>query len=170
MPLPLLARCGTADTIGSFRRAVRQRYADGLLVFQSGERDRRTAAVYLWGYAVEMTIKAGVFRAKGHSDIQLLAVQWKGVNQLAAQAGVPGLVNDLHAVGEWAGLLVAGRAVWPTTSPLPLAVATDLRQRADEVAAMWHPRMRYHGNVAYRHELVRMRDHATWFVERFESL
>lgn len=169
MPKSLLARCGRTDTIGSFRRAVWRRYADGLLAFESGDRDRRTAAVYLWGYSVEMTVKAAVFRAKGHSDTQPMAIAWKVVNQLTAQASGVGL-TDLHAVNEWAALLVAGRAVWPTTTPLSLAVATDVRRRADEVAALWHPVMRYHGNVAYRHELARMRDHATWFIERFESL
>ena len=57
MPRGLRARC-QPDSIREFRAAARQRFQDGLTA-AAGE--RRTAAIYLWGYAAEMTLKAAYF-------------------------------------------------------------------------------------------------------------
>ena len=50
MPKPLLSRL-QPDSIAEFRAAARQRFLDGEV---AAANDRRTVAVYLWGYAAEM--------------------------------------------------------------------------------------------------------------------
>ena len=54
MPRRLVDRC-QADSIREFRASARQRYEDGLALAGAG---KGTAAIYLWGYASEMTLKA----------------------------------------------------------------------------------------------------------------
>ncbi len=57
MPRRLLDRCND-DSLREFRAAARQRFNDALVLAANG---RRTGAIYLWGYAVEMTLKAAYF-------------------------------------------------------------------------------------------------------------
>jgi len=61
MPKRLLARC-KPDSIDEFKLAAHQRYNDGLILSLKG---RRTAAIYVWGYAIEMTLKAAYFSFLG---------------------------------------------------------------------------------------------------------
>lgn len=72
MPRRLLQRC-QPDSIAEFRSASRQRYDDGLSLAIQG---RRTGAIYLWGYAIEMTLKAAYFSfiGKGVRD----PITWSG--------------------------------------------------------------------------------------------
>ncbi len=76
----------------------------------------------------------------------------------------------MHAVDEWARLLVVVRASPQIAAPIPAAAASELRRRAEVVARTWAEWVRYHANVAYPHELRRVREQATWFVSRFDSL
>jgi hypothetical protein len=57
MPRRLLERC-PPDSIREFRASARQRFDDGLVLAGGGQ---RTAAIYLWGYTAEMTLKAAYF-------------------------------------------------------------------------------------------------------------
>ena len=57
MPRKLLNRCAP-DSIREFRAAARQRFEDGRALAMA---DRRTTAIYLWGYSAEMTLKAAYF-------------------------------------------------------------------------------------------------------------
>jgi hypothetical protein len=56
VPRRLLARC-QSDSVREFRASAQQRYNDGLSAVVA---DRRLAAIYLWGYSAEMTLKAGL--------------------------------------------------------------------------------------------------------------
>lgn len=170
MPQTLLTRFSGGDSICSFREAARRRYADGLHAADSGDRERRTVAVYLWGYAVEMTLKAAVYRTLGYSDGQPLVIKFKTVAGIATSYGMTWQGANLHAVDEWARLLVAVRASPPIATPMSAGAASELLRRSGGVARTWAEWVRYHANVAYPYELSRMRDQATWFVSRFDSL
>jgi hypothetical protein len=61
MPRPLRQRW-QPDSIAEFLLAARQRYDDGLTLASHG---RRTGAIYVWGYAAEMLLKASFFRLIG---------------------------------------------------------------------------------------------------------
>jgi len=54
VPQQLLARC-QPDSIREFRVSARQRYDDGVAALAA---NHRLAAIYLWGYSAEMTLKA----------------------------------------------------------------------------------------------------------------
>jgi hypothetical protein len=72
MPTRLLSRC-QPDSILQFRAAAMQRADDALALAAAG---RRTGAIYLWGYAAEMVLKAAYFSSLGPPETQIIT--WRG--------------------------------------------------------------------------------------------
>lgn len=72
MPRRLIERC-RPDSIHEFRVSAQQRYQDGLSLARPPNRNL-TAAIYLWGYAVEMTLKAAYFSLLGLAEDDVLTV------------------------------------------------------------------------------------------------
>jgi hypothetical protein len=70
MPQLLLDRC-QPDSIREFRAAALQRANDAQALLA---RERRTAAIYLWGYAAEMMLKASYFAVIGFADDQQITI------------------------------------------------------------------------------------------------
>jgi hypothetical protein len=68
MPRRLLDRCNP-DSIQEYRAAARERFHDGLAMAGRG---RRTGAIYLWGYAAEMFLKAAYFSVIGTPETRSL--------------------------------------------------------------------------------------------------
>ena len=64
MPRRLLARW-QPECIREFRASARQRFQDALSLAGN---DRRTGAIYLWGYSAEMHLKAAYFSVIGIAD------------------------------------------------------------------------------------------------------
>ena len=126
MPRTLLNRCHP-DSIREFRAAALRRYDDGLRLAVA---DRRTGAVYLWGYAAEMTLKAAYFSLIGLADRDVIT--WNINIQPAINRG-RGLgiwwpnQGAGHNVRAWAELLVAGRALSPATA-LPAPFQLELQR------------------------------------------
>lgn len=169
MPLPLPDRC-RPDSVAEFRAAALRRYADGLALAESGVRERRTGAVYLWGYSVEMVLKAAVFAAFGYDQRDPIELDdlkvWK---QLAASVGMT-WGGALHAVDQWGRLIVCLRGTLPGVTPLPAAAARQVEDRSARVQLLWRETLRYHPNVAYPWELAEMREHCEWFLGRIDQL
>src|SRR2546430_16009927 len=67
----LLVRCA-ADSIKEFRAAARERFEYAAVAAAAG---RKTAAIYLWGYVAEMTLKAAYFAAVGLSAVQAVTIR-----------------------------------------------------------------------------------------------
>jgi hypothetical protein len=65
MPRLLLARCNP-DSIREFRLAAQLRFDDAMALAAAGN---RTGAIYLWGYTVEMQLKAAYFSTIGIAEI-----------------------------------------------------------------------------------------------------
>src|SRR5688572_11560384 len=87
MPRLLVSRCGP-DRVGEFRAAAIVRYEDGVSLADGG---RRAAAIYLWGYAAEMTLKAAFFTAFGFPANRVIspADLRTARNVTAVHCGVP---------------------------------------------------------------------------------
>src|SRR5258708_2471085 len=120
MPRRLIDRC-QADSIGEFRACARQRFHDGLALAAGGN---RTAAIYLWGYATEMTLKAAYCSLFGLAEDDVITVP--GHIQPAINRGrAPPLSiawpnqGAGHNVRAWAELLVGVRALAPATVYAP---------------------------------------------------
>ena len=70
MPKLLVDRF-TADSVGQFRAAAHIRNEDAWRLATSG---RGSAAIYLWGYAAEMLVKAAYFHLIGFAENRAISL------------------------------------------------------------------------------------------------
>jgi hypothetical protein len=162
MPRRLIDRC-QMDSIREFRLAARQRFDDALALAAAG---RRTAAIYLWGYTAEMTLKAAYFSVIGMAEAD--TITWGGHLRPATQQGrtlgiawpAPG---EGHNVRAWAQLLIATRASSPlTTYTVPFGLEVQRRDQGFE--HVWRETLRYRKNHAYSYEVKQVRESAEWLL------
>ena len=163
MPRPLPARW-QPESVREFRAAARQRFADGLALAAAG---RRAGAIYLWGYAAEMTLKAAYFSFMGVADDAALTLQGHILPAIERGRTAFGIAwpkaGAGHNVRAWASLLVSARAVAPGTA-FPAPFAGDIRAYAGVVGGLWSETLRYHKNVAYSSEMRRVRTAVAWLL------
>src|SRR5260370_33516195 len=81
MPKRLPARW-QPESIREFRASAGRQFAEGIALAGLGY---RTGAIYLWGYAAEMTLKAAYFALLGRLDTAVLS--WRGDIVLAIESG-----------------------------------------------------------------------------------
>jgi len=170
MPRRLIDRC-QPDSIREFRASARQRYYDGLALSGTGN---RTAAIYLWGYAAEMALKAAYFSLFGLADDDPITVP--GHIQPAINRGrAPPLSiawpnqGAGHNVRAWAELLVGVRALAAATAYDP-AFAADVQRCGQRVWQLWRETLRYHKNRAYLYEVRQVREAAEWLLVNSDNL
>lgn len=158
MPKRLINRC-QPDSIREFRLAAQERFQDGLALAGAG---RRTAAIYLWGYSAEATLKAAYFRAIGFKADQVIAA--KDLNQAVSSAIQYGIhwQGNWHRIDLWARLLVSVRMMSPPPPYQAAGFDSQLLARSLTVAVHWQETLRYRKNVAYWHEVARLRESAAW--------
>jgi hypothetical protein len=166
MPKSLLKRC-RPDSVAEFQAAARSRMQDGLALMAA---ERRTGAIYLWGYAVEMTLKAAYFRLVGFPAAQQIALK----DLQAAKAAAGGLAvawpGNLHDLRAWADLLVATREANPALAYPDPGFGDQVRTTVAPLQRLWSEVLRYHKNVAYRYELRQVREAAEWLLANASSL
>jgi hypothetical protein len=153
------------ECIREFDFAADERYADAIHL---ADGNRRTGAIYLFGYVVEMLLKAAFLRLAGHADDDTISAKtlWSYAGQhpttTARALGLPGAAN-LHDLSAWADLIVAYRAsralVYPDSN-----FAAVLLVNIAAVSVRWTEVIRYHKNVAYEHELNRVRTSCAWVL------
>lgn len=166
MPKALLDRC-QPDSIREFRLAAAQRFSDGVSLARD---DRRTAAIYIWGYAAEMMVKAGYFDAIGFSERQRISLT--DLRAAVASAQAIGLTwqGNLHSIKSWADLLVDARASNPTVRYQSPAFGNEVRRRSRSISVVWSEILRYHKNDAYEHEVERVRQATRWLLDHGAEL
>jgi hypothetical protein len=170
MPRRLIDRC-QPDSIEEFRAAARQRYNDGLALAVAGN---RTGAIYLWGYAAEMTLKAAYFTLFGLLDDDVITMP--GHIQPAINRGRAAPLNIAwpnqgagHNVRAWAELLVGVRALAVDTAYAP-AFATQVQGCGQRIWQLWRETLRYHKNRAYLYEVRQVREAADWLLANSDDL
>lgn len=160
MPKLLPERC-TPDSVREFRLAAERRYLDGIALAAA---DRRTAAIYLWGYAAEMTLKAAYFSAVGFPLNQSITMQhFRFAQTNAARLGVPWQGN-LHNLEAWASLLVSTRGQVPGLQYAIHGFGAAVIARVLTLGRLWRETLRYSKNTAYLHEVEQVREAAEWFL------
>ena len=167
MPLTLAARIGT-DTLGKLERAARRRYAEALHLAP----DEPLGAIYLFGYTIEIRLKAAYYRVVGlatPSPIDRVRRQF-GESRIRTLL----LLSSRTAVGHnligWARLLEDARASTPGVAALPLPMATQMYAHVQNVAACWTEVLRYRANKPYNEELTAVRSGAEWFKRNARRL
>lgn len=166
MPKPLRERL-PKDSIAEFRRAARQRYADGLHLERAG---RPLAAVYLWGYAAEMVLKAGYFRAVGFARGRPISAYDLRAARAGATLRSVSWAGNWHDLRGWAELLVRTRTVRPKGAYRNTAFGLRVETAGVRLGRVWRETLRYHANTPYPHEVAEVRDTVGWLVRNALSL
>jgi hypothetical protein len=171
MPHPLSSRLGLADDdfVSTFEAAARRNFLDANVLRRS---NRRAAAIYLYGYSVEMRTKAAYFRfhfqATGlppgtqitgqlrrdeADDWRAIRAPWK-----------PGP----HDIEGWANLLVMKRDSLGQAYAIPFA--NEVITRSADVYASWREYMRYRSVRVLDSEVRTVRSQADWFRLNYHLL
>jgi len=170
MPRRLLNRCNQ-DSIREYRAAARQRFDDALAMATAGA-PRRTGAIYLWGYSIEMILKAAYFSLIGLPETRVIG--WGTDLRPAIHRGrAMGIAwppqGEGHNVRAWAELLVRERALLPTTI-FPAPFGLEVQRQGQRVEQLWRETLRYRKNYAYLYEMRQMHEAAQWFLGNAHAL
>jgi hypothetical protein len=162
MPKSLLNRT-KLDSIREFRAAAAVRFRDGEALASHG---RRTAAIYLWGYSAEMTLKAAYFAAVGYSETRVITKNdlYGAVNAAIKSYHVAWTNRNLHEVRAWANLLVEFRSRSPA---IPYALpdfGNEVKRMGRRIEPLWSETLRYRKIVAHPSEVERMRQASGWLL------
>jgi HEPN domain-containing protein len=132
--MPLRLRLPHHESVDLYRKAASQRFRDAATLANHG---RRLGAVYLFGYCVEMLLKAAFFRLQGTAAGQ--AIQRYEALTIARFWGLEP-PTDWHDLRWWNRLVIAARDA--VGRPLPPREASSLTRRVDTVARNWHGGLR----------------------------
>jgi hypothetical protein len=144
------------------------RYEEGWQLALLGH---RTAAIYLWGYAAEMTLKAAWFsliRFPRHTSI-------KGSHLGAAVATATNYgitwpsIGRFHNVFAWGQLLIQHR-IRTGLSYANSRFAKEVVEHSQRIYDRWRESMRYKRNVAYPYEVDVVADSTHWLLKNRDSL
>ncbi len=147
------------DTISGFRQSARERFTEAELL--AGHRNP-FGAIYLYGYSVEMIIKAAYFRALGHGPTQEIKPSDRGLAKgHATDLGIR--ISGPHDFVGWALLLVEFNGSLPRpTYDEPFG--SELVNRAIMAYRNWRPEMRYRVAITSPQEVEAVRSSACWFL------
>ena len=152
-----------------FRESARQRFDDGLA---AAANERRTAAIYLWGYAAEMTLKAAYFAADGFGESQ--TITRADLNQAVIFGSASGVFwpkkGQLHNLRAWAETLVIRRNSTPGTTYVRPGFEIEVVSKGQRLERYWSESLRYHKNIAYPHEVRRVKEAAEWLLVNSDQL
>jgi hypothetical protein len=131
------------------------------------------AAVYLYGYVIEMCLTAAYFRSIGfHAndevDAEVLHLKMKQARQRPAAGGQPLMGSDPHPLVGWA-LLLQDQRRRAAAKALGRVQSEELRRGVDHARQAyrhWRPALRYKTVQARPAQFQEVRDAASWFLSR----
>jgi hypothetical protein len=151
-------------SISTLEAAAPWRMAEAATLEKSG---RRGAAVYLFGYAVEIWLTAACYRICGYSVGSLIDQRIR--SRLVAEARNLRLMSsEPHDFAGWVRYLILIRK--QTSAGYGRSFAVELETRVSDLYENWKPRMRYKAVTPSAAELNQVRDAALWMQERYNRL
>ncbi len=171
MTRPLSLRLGQPDDdyVSTFEGAARRNFIDADNLRRSS---RRAAAIYLYGYSVEMNVKAAYFRnlfqATGAPPGTRITGQLRRQEADTWQAIHASRKPTPHDIEGWANLLVRKRVSLGMAHAG--ALATEIINRAASVYLMWREYMRYRVIRILDPEVKAVRSDALWFRRNYAAL
>jgi len=156
----LLVQRFAADSISQFRIAAVVRDQDAERLATGGH---HAAAIYLWGYVAEMTLKAAWFALIGfqqHQAITVSDLNWARTSAKQSRIPWPG---NFHALENWASLLVQYRITLKGPYPDP-KFGDNVLLHSRRVYARWRETLRYKKNRAHPAAAKVVRDSARWLL------
>jgi len=149
------------DCIREYLAAARMRHSEARRLL---ERSHDLGAIYLYGYSVEMRVKAAYFHNAGLLREELITQQHRtdAVNMWT----ILGLATPPrpHDIAGWATLAVAARSTAPSPlRPYEGAFGIEVVTRATSLYLIWRETLRYRSTQPLPRELRDVRSIADWF-------
>ena len=162
----LIDRIGS-DTIGRIERAAPRRLAEAIHL---ADRGHHLAAIYLCGYAAEMTIGAAYFKLLEYASNYAISEEDRrtAINK-AKGPHYRQLSEKLHPLDGWPRLLVEEkRALAPPgyTDSFGQAVIA----RVDSIACHWCTKLRYRDFEAAESQSREVIEATRWLVENYPNM
>ena len=164
------------DTLAKLEAAATMRFREARKLQGQGE---RLGALYLYGYTIEMRLKAAYYRLAGLGDNDDLSQRLAPGAQSprsAAEAQIralPGL-NPGASVGHhlegWVRLLVRTRSSHRVVPPYGNVFEQQLSDHVQAAARQWKEYLRYRANRPYDEELRDVTDAARWIGRNYHKL
>jgi hypothetical protein len=153
------------DCIEEFERAAAQRHAEAIVL---DKRSRKLAAIYLFGYSVEMRIKSLYFYNAGFGpSIPILVTDRASAVSMWQMLGLPTKPGP-HDILGWAQLAVAARATTRLTQYGSLG--TDAVAHAQSLGPVWSEVLRYRCCEPRTSEWKLARSVAQWFGRNYDRM
>lgn len=153
------------DTISRLERAAARRFieADWLV-----EGKHHLAAIYFFGYAVEIALGTAYFRMKGYGVLdEVLPLDLK--KALSAARSKSLMADKSHPIDGWAELLIEEKgALFPPAFEGKIERA--IRNKTIELGDNWGPKLRYRALDVPEEQVKAAREAADWFLKKFPRL
>jgi hypothetical protein len=165
--MPLIARIPANHTIRDFRSAAGLRYREARRLALGGD---RLAAIYLWGYAAEMLLKAAYFRLRGWAATQPITMTdiRDARNYAITTLHLAWPQPNLHDLPRWRELLVEERR--RQLLAYPWAFLRALNARVTRIYLNWREHLRYRPNRPYQGEVARTFLAVSWLLGQYRHL
>jgi len=160
------------DCISRLQRSAEQRTEDAKLLL---EQKRPLAAIYFFGYSVEMCLCAAYYRSDGFSPNQTIdrdarQRRMARARQLRTSAGQPLMNSDPHPLVGWARFLEWHRSVSLKLTSQQSQLLKEAIIQAELVYKHWRPELRYKTAAVTQNQLEEVRNAASWFIQHRNHL
>jgi hypothetical protein len=154
------------DTVRKFERAAPQRLEEAATLV-AGE--HRLVAIYLYGYAIEMLLKAAYFKQilRHASTTEIDRETRMRVEARARQSGF--MSREPHDFAGWARLLVTDRRDLKNDE-YEKRFGQQIVDKATLAYGKWRPEMRYRVTDASEDDVKAIRSVAEWFLQKYPSM
>lgn len=159
------------DCIWRLERAAELRFHDA----EALNVEHRLAAIYLYGYCIEMCLAAAFFRAAGfHPGMPIDRDARQRRMSLARVTvdsdGEPIMGSDPHPLTGWARLLRWHRSASPDIAPDDIEQLNRAVKLSERAYLHWRPEMRYKTIAPSPSQFQDVRFAAQWLLQQRESL
>jgi hypothetical protein len=168
---PLVNHLGP-HTIVRLERAAEQRFQEANDLRDIGH---RLAALYFYGYSVEMCLTAAYFRSAGFGptstlDRDMRQRRMAQARQLTTASGERLMNSDPHPLVGWARFLERQRSLSRSLSPQESQQLREAVSKAEQVYKHWRPELRYKTTDVQPDQLDEVGRAATWFIRQRRRL
>lgn len=154
------------QTLSQIEKAATQRFAEAVWLVEG---HHRLAAVYFFGYVVEIVLCAAYFKMIDFGQNELITTTKLNLPLKTAKAKSKMDKGKAHPIDGWADLLIEGRdSLHPP--PFDEKLVLLIRERVSAIVDLWRPTLRYQSFDVSEEQVNEARHAADWFLKNSSRL
>jgi hypothetical protein len=167
--VPSLAVRLAPNTVRQLEQAAEKRSEEAECL---KKQNRFLAALYLYGYSVEMCLAAAYFRSAGFSSCEAISDDERkdrmrrANRELHSRDGKPLMSKEPHPLVGWARFLEWQRGLSGSLKPKEVNRLREAVQKARQVYRHWRPELRYKLTNVSMDQLDEVRQCVHWFIKQ----